>query len=273
MTTYFNEIEFGAWGHYPEYYAHLKDHVSGFYGIQYNHSGSFCVSVNKKEPVTVQGSHLLLIYPGETYDYGVAKKGEFRHHTYVSFRGKRAEKYLETGLLPYFNEEMPLIKITKPEVFLSTMLQCQFILSVSRNTFNPRSVLLLEDILLQIQEQPKLSFNISPFCEKQLKELMEKINKNPQIDWNFGKEAARMSISVSHFRRIFKIMAECSPLAYLIQGRVRQAEELLLNTVLPLQEVARQCGFEDVFYFSRIFKRHKFITPAKFRKESRVQCR
>ncbi|MPM64135.1 HTH-type transcriptional activator RhaR [bioreactor metagenome] len=269
MTTYFSGIEFGPWGHYPEYYAPMKDHVTDFYGIQYNHSGPFSVQVNENDPVTVQGSYLFLTYPGVLYNYGPPKKGEARYHAYISFTGKRVKRYLETELLPSFDEKTPLIKITKSESFLSSLLQCQFMLSTSRNTVNPRMVLLLEDILLQIHEQPKLSFNISPFCEKQLIVLMGQINERPQADWDFSREAARLSISLSHFRRIFKILSGYSPLAYLIQCRIKMAEALLIKTVMPLREVARQCGFEDVFYFSRIFKQHKFITPIKFRKENR----
>lgn len=47
--------------------------------------------------------------------------------------------------------------------------------------------------------------------------------------------------------------------------RVRKAQSLLVESEGPLKEIASQCGFEDVFYFSKIFKKHTNLSPDNYR--------
>jgi AraC-like DNA-binding protein len=55
-------------------------------------------------------------------------------------------------------------------------------------------------------------------------------------------------------------------LTELIRERIlRQARWEMLHTTKPVQQVARELGFEDVFYFSRFFKRATGLSPTFFR--------
>lgn len=49
--------------------------------------------------------------------------------------------------------------------------------------------------------------------------------------------------------------------------RLHMAEQLLATTDRPITEIARQTGYSDVFYFSKIFHREKGCTPRDYRKE------
>lgn len=48
--------------------------------------------------------------------------------------------------------------------------------------------------------------------------------------------------------------------------RVREARGLLIDGKLNVDEIARECGFEDAGYFRRIFKRQVGLTPLAFRR-------
>jgi iron complex transport system substrate-binding protein len=56
------------------------------------------------------------------------------------------------------------------------------------------------------------------------------------------------------------------PSEYLAAIRMKKAESLLSDTALPVREVAAACGFENEYYFSNFFKRHKGHSPSAFRK-------
>lgn len=48
--------------------------------------------------------------------------------------------------------------------------------------------------------------------------------------------------------------------------RLRHARRMLLESDRNVNEVARACGFTDVRYFRRVFKRHEAMTPLAFRR-------
>lgn len=56
------------------------------------------------------------------------------------------------------------------------------------------------------------------------------------------------------------------PLAYLIGTRVERATELLATDML-IKDIARTVGYEDQFYFSRIYKKYTGRSPEAARKE------
>ena len=74
-------------------------------------------------------------------------------------------------------------------------------------------------------------------------------------------------MTLIHFRRLFKRETGVSPLQYQLLRRLRRGTELLRSTNLSVAEIAELCGFEDPFYFSRLFKRRCFLTPVEYRKE------
>ena len=56
-----------------------------------------------------------------------------------------------------------------------------------------------------------------------------------------------------------------SPLEHVTFLRMRSATDLLRRSDQKLEVVARQLGYENVFAFSRAFKRWNGIPPAEFR--------
>ena len=49
---------------------------------------------------------------------------------------------------------------------------------------------------------------------------------------------------------------------YLISLRLNYAENMLKSGEYSVSEVALQCGFSDIFYFSKLFKEKKGIPPS-----------
>lgn len=68
------------------------------------------------------------------------------------------------------------------------------------------------------------------------------------------------------FTRRFHLATGASPLEYVHQLRLNQARRLLESTDLSIQVVARELGYEDPSFFSRLFKREVSLTPAQYRK-------
>jgi AraC-like DNA-binding protein len=77
--------------------------------------------------------------------------------------------------------------------------------------------------------------------------------------------AALANLSSSHYSALFKRQTGYAPIDYFIRLRMHQACQLLDNTDLNVKEVAAAMGYEDPFYFSRIFKALNSISPNEYR--------
>ncbi|MBO5868564.1 MAG: helix-turn-helix transcriptional regulator [Oscillospiraceae bacterium] len=71
-------------------------------------------------------------------------------------------------------------------------------------------------------------------------------------------------ISVSHLRSVFRQQYGNSLIRQLNSLRVEQAKLLLEEGMLTLAEIATACGFQNEYYFSRVFKQFTGISPGKY---------
>ena len=53
---------------------------------------------------------------------------------------------------------------------------------------------------------------------------------------------------------------------YIAQLRIQRAKELLEDETMSIQEIAEIVGYNDYFYFTKVFKKVQGISPSKYRK-------
>ncbi len=68
-----------------------------------------------------------------------------------------------------------------------------------------------------------------------------------------------------HFTRLFKKYTGSSPQYFMNELRIRMAVRLLQTEQLSIKEIAQRCGFEDVSYFCKIFRKFQKVSPNEFR--------
>jgi transcriptional regulator GlxA family with amidase domain len=73
------------------------------------------------------------------------------------------------------------------------------------------------------------------------------------------------NISASHFFAMFKRLTGCAPIEFFITLRMRRACDLLDETSVSVKEVAAILGYDDQFYFSRLFKSATHMPPTHYR--------
>jgi len=77
--------------------------------------------------------------------------------------------------------------------------------------------------------------------------------------------AERTHASRWHFCREFNRYFGVSPIHYMLQLRMRHAADLLRDPDLNISEIARQCGYADIFHFSKLFRKHHGMSPRQLR--------
>ena len=78
-------------------------------------------------------------------------------------------------------------------------------------------------------------------------------------------------LSVSALERRFKKYLAKSPSQFINEVRLENARRLLLDTSLPIGEVAFRCGFSSPSYFTKQFQILFGVSPSLLRKESHDQ--
>ena len=72
-------------------------------------------------------------------------------------------------------------------------------------------------------------------------------------------------MSHGSFIKAFKRYQGVTPVRFLMQTRIRQVADLLVNTDTTIDAIAERTGFPNRAYLSRVFKKITGLSPAQFR--------
>ncbi len=135
------------------------------------------------------------------------------------------------------------------------------------NGYDLNVIGLLWKLLGAFVSEPVISAGeqINKSQRQKLKDVLSYIRKN--IDKNITlEELAQVSgMSPRYFCRVFKSMTGRTPIEYVNYYRIETASQMLITTGESVTDIALNCGFNDMSYFSKMFKKLKGISPSKFR--------
>jgi AraC-like DNA-binding protein len=77
--------------------------------------------------------------------------------------------------------------------------------------------------------------------------------------------AESLGVSGGHLRRIFKKHTGLSPYQYHLQLKISRAKLMLRESDMPIKHIARQLGFQNVYHFSKLFKKMANVPPNRWR--------
>jgi transcriptional regulator GlxA family with amidase domain len=77
--------------------------------------------------------------------------------------------------------------------------------------------------------------------------------------------AAAVSLSKYHFIKKYKALTGTTPINHFIRLKIERACHLLDVTNKGIKEIAWAVGYEDAYYFSRIFRKMMGMSPRQYR--------
>lgn len=87
---------------------------------------------------------------------------------------------------------------------------------------------------------------------------------------NLDALAAESNLSKYHFIRRFKLLTGHTPIQHFIHLKMQHACHLLDTSDAPLKNIASRVGYDDAYYFSRLFKQYIGLSPQHYRNERSV---
>ncbi|MFC6333213.1 helix-turn-helix domain-containing protein [Paenibacillus septentrionalis] len=145
------------------------------------------------------------------------------------------------------------------------------------------------DILSYLKEIQYLQFNKTSFCtfkeralfmlllnqlfhlyyyktqtniDPRIKKIVDYIHLHFAETVEIEMLADMANLHAVYLGKLFKDNTGFTIKAYLNRVRVNHAEQLLAGGKSSVSEVAEQCGFRDIFYFSKVFKKTKGYAPS-----------
>lgn len=102
-----------------------------------------------------------------------------------------------------------------------------------------------------------------------VKKVLQHIRSNFSEPLTLEELAREAELAPKYLCRIFRQVTGRTPIEYLNYYRIECAAELLCTTADSITDIALQCGFGDVSYFSRVFRRLKNEAPGEYRRALR----
>lgn len=101
--------------------------------------------------------------------------------------------------------------------------------------------------------------------------IIHQLHAEPARDWHIDQLASLTGLSLPHFTERFRKQTGCPPKQFLIRLRLQIASALMQDADLTVAEIANRIGYDDPYYFSRLFRRHTGLSPRAYRRELGVK--
>lgn len=103
--------------------------------------------------------------------------------------------------------------------------------------------------------------------DKTIDNVISDIREHYMEDISLTSLAAKYNISMARLSEMIKEHLQLNFSDYIASLRIQRAKELLRDESLSIQEIAEIVGYNDYFYFTKVFKKVEGISPSKYRKE------
>lgn len=100
-----------------------------------------------------------------------------------------------------------------------------------------------------------------------LKKILSFIRENYACAQTLESMAEKCNMSPKYFGSFFKSMTGKTPIEYLNEYRTEKAVSLIVSSDMSITDIAFACGFNDLSYFIKTFKKIVGMSPGKFRKK------
>lgn len=121
---------------------------------------------------------------------------------------------------------------------------------------------LLYSIIYSLFQESGQFYDLASPHFTEIKQIMMLIHNNLGKNYSVKQLADDVDLSESYFRSLFKKHTGYSPVQYQNFIKISHARDLLLSGIYHVNEVADKIGIEDIYYFSRLFKKLTGINPS-----------
>jgi AraC family transcriptional regulator, arabinose operon regulatory protein len=245
-----------AAGHYIERSTGVNQAIF----IYCTHGRGWCALGGQRHPL--QAGDLLVLPPETPHAYGADERYPWTI-AWVHAAGANVGFFLnELGA----SVERPVVYLGEDPQLLALF---EEVLGVLEHGYAPARLLYasqtLTHLLGMMVWHSQQKWRGDPDPKQKINQSIAYMKQHLETPLQVSTLAALANLSPSHYTALFKQHTGYSPIDYLIRLRMHWACQLLDTTDLPVKSIAASLGYDDPFYFSRIFKTVNETSPSDYR--------
>lgn len=231
-----------------------KMYVEGrnFYSLSYRYDGKISIESKDYKDFSEKGSITFipknLSYSTEIVEDTSMIVAHFKLATDIDFSNPAITKE-QDGLQSLFEKLLSSFHVDKP--------------------INFRCMSIFYQLLEKLKEQSERLANAKiPQKIASVKDYIIQNYKDPTVyvEWLANK----FNVSTSYLRREFSKAYGVSPINYITNVRIKNAQNMLDSNALSITEIATQCGFSSLSYFIQVFNKTVGVSPRQYKQRTKI---
>lgn len=261
-SLYFTDI-----GYYPAAGYHLRKRDNGCkqHILLYCVDGEGWVMLNNKKYI-LKPNQFIIIPIDTPHSYGADIKNPWTIY-WVHFVGENSSYFAETNsVVNDITPDETSRQKEREELFYEIFKNADMGYS-EENLIYANTCLQHFLLSLKFPEQFRLvkKHDRGDIVENSINYMRENISEKLSLE----NLADKSGLSSSHYSLKFKKRTSSSPLDYFINLKMQHACQLLDYSSFRINQIALKVGYDDAYYFSRIFKKVMGVSPIEYRKNGK----
>ena len=252
-------------------YIDYKYHCHDFIEFSYIVSGSVHYRIDDKF-YNVKEKTLLVFNPG-VYHKETLNNGEQNTELHIGFRNIKVDGLPLNYILKEHLDVPVEFKQYKDDFHKCCLevIEEQEACEIGKELILKSLIMKLIALLLKetnyVKNKKKIDRYDFPLYDKSnvVKIILEYFDNNYMNNISLDDMSRNMYLSSVYISKVFKEKTGESPINYLINLRLEKAKDLLISTESPVKAIAQSVGYNDAYYFSKLFKKYYGHSPCKFR--------
>ena len=209
----------------------------------------------------IKPGSVMFVLPGHKHAYKPMFESGW-HEYWVGFKGGYFSRLLGEG---FFAPEHVFFQAGLHDSIVSIYTQIIDEVRNQRPLYQFKTCALILSLIAEVltherrAEQPN-------YYEKIVAKAKYLMESNVYGAINLPAISEQLGISTSRLNEVFKTYTSMTPYQYYIQIKISKAERILEQEDIPVKEASYKMGFDDQYYFSRLFKNKTGVSPSDWKK-------
>lgn len=251
-------LSFGKYVSANNHYTKRHNHSDNLIIFCFAGSGEFSTSTCQG---VIKEGDVLFLPKGTKHQYKSNNKTPWSIY-WVHIEGHLFEQFMDfIGV----NNTNLILNISNQKAFINEFEQ---LLATRNKSYQLNSFILAANIIKKMFALFTMNSNVKPAQLKQdfnLSKVTGFMEENISQQINLQQIADAFKLSKFYFAKKFLQHTGVSPIRYFLELKIKHACKLLDESNISVKDVALKIGYDDPYYFSRLFKKIMGLSPTQYR--------